>query len=86
MQTNKIFFTLCTIILSLTLSGCDWLHNRATRETVFDRIVNIPKEFVLNIPHLPPLCDVLPGIKRDLPTLRMANFITKKKGMEFHLF
>lgn len=36
----------------------------SVRETIFDRVVNIPKELILNIPKLPPLCDEIPDLKK----------------------
>ncbi|HBS47816.1 TPA: hypothetical protein DEO28_01685 [Candidatus Dependentiae bacterium] len=50
MKNKLILFS--PIILALLMPGC-----HTGRETIFDRVVNIPKELVLDIPKLPPLCD-----------------------------
>lgn len=43
----------CIFVVALALLGCD------TRETVLDRVVDIPDEIVLEIPDVPPLCGQL---------------------------
>ncbi len=40
-----------------------WFGTSTTRETIFDRVVSIPKELVLDIPKLLPLCDEIVGLK-----------------------
>ncbi len=48
----------------------DGQNQKPSRETIFDRIVDIPKDLVLDVPYLPPLCDTLPGLQKgsvDIP-------------------
>ncbi len=80
MRTREIAFMLSVVVVVLTLSGCDWLGKRATQETVFDRIVNIPKEFVLDMPQLPPLCDVLPDIKKGFADILGGKLYYEEEG------
>lgn len=42
------------------------LKKPETRETIFDRIVSIPKDLVFDIPQLPPLCDEIVGLNKGL--------------------
>ncbi|MFC1843072.1 alpha/beta fold hydrolase [Candidatus Dependentiae bacterium] len=64
MNANKIVSLLSIIALVLTISGCRWFFKKIERETIFDRVVSIPKDLVLDIPYLPPLCDKIPGLKK----------------------
>lgn len=36
------------------------------RETIFDRVVSIPKKLVFDVPQLPPLCDEIMGLNKGL--------------------
>jgi hypothetical protein len=36
------------------LSSCEVMRKPAKRESIFDKVVSIPKELVLDIPKLPP--------------------------------
>jgi len=67
-------------VLSLALAGCDLFHKRAKQETVLDRIVNIPKEFVLDIPNLPPLCDEIPGLKKGFADILGGKLYYEEEG------
>lgn len=65
-----VFISAAAVVLVLAFLGYFWLRKSPERESIFDRIVSIPKELVLDIPNLPPLCDELPGLKKgfiDIP-------------------
>jgi len=63
MNTKKCVSLASAIALILTISSCKWLFKKPTRETVLDKVVSIPKDLVLDIPHLPPLCDEIKDLK-----------------------
>lgn len=63
-------FKLTRIIISIVflIPGCTWFKEK--RETLLDRKVSIPKELILDIPEVPPLCDEIPDLKKgfiDIP-------------------
>jgi proline iminopeptidase len=67
MQNQKKFFMVITAaaaVLVLAFLGYFWLRESPERETIFDRVVSIPKELVLNVPFPQPWCDELPGLKK----------------------
>jgi proline iminopeptidase len=55
-----------TLVLSLMFSGCDVGHKYIQRETILDKVISIPEKLVLDIPKIPPLCDSMSGLKKDL--------------------
>ena len=57
------------------LPGC-----REKRETIFDRVVSIPKEFVLDVPYLPPLCDELSGLKKGFVDIPGGKLYYEEEG------
>lgn len=75
-----MFGGLFTLALTLALSGCDWFPKTAARESIFDKVVNIPKELVLDIPNLPPLCDELPGLKRGFADILGGKLYYEEDG------
>ena len=41
-----------------------WFHKAPARETIFDKVVSIPNELILEVPQVPPLCDEIPDLKK----------------------
>ncbi len=80
MNIKNYLFALCAILISLGFSGCNWLHKEITRETIFDKIVTIPKELVLNIPQLPPLCDEIVGLKKGFADIENGKLYYEEEG------
>jgi proline iminopeptidase len=68
------------IAVLLLVTGCTWFHKTAGRETIFDRVVNIPKEFVLDIPYLPPLCDEIVGLKKGFAPINDGKLFYEEEG------
>ena len=65
-----------TILVTLLgLPGC-----REKRETIFDRVVSIPKELVLDVPYLPPLCDELSGLKKGFVDIPGGKLYYEEEG------
>lgn len=79
-QTNKIFFMLGMVALSLALSSCDVARKTSGRETIFDKIVSIPKTLILDIPKLPPLCDEIPGLKKGFVDIENGKLYYEEEG------
>ena len=71
-----IFFSL------LVLPGCKWFGTGAHRETIFDRVVSIPKELVFDIPQLPPLCDEIPDLKKGFISIPNPNVKTISSSLD----
>ena len=66
MKTKRYTFisSFVVVALALILSSCNWLRKGSERETIFDRVVSIPKKLILDVPYLPPLCDEIEGLKK----------------------
>ncbi len=79
MKIKKIFFMLCMVTLSLALSSCE-VAQKPHRETIFDRIVSIPKTLILDIPQLPPLCDEIPGLKKGFVDVENGKLYYEEEG------
>ena len=67
-------------VVTLILSGCTMIHKEPARETIFDKVVNIPKELILDIPYLPPLCDQLPGLKKGFADIEGGKLYYEEEG------
>jgi len=70
----KYFFFL---FLLICLSGC---KKTLERETIFDKVVNIPKELVLDVPNLPPLCDEIPDLKKGFVDVEKGKIYYEEEG------
>ncbi len=79
MNTKNIVLSICIGIL-ICLPGCTWFGTGAHRETIFDRVVSIPKELVLDIPYLPPLCDEIPGLKKGFIDIPAGKLYYEEEG------
>ena len=78
-KKNNLMFV-AAIAISLALTGCDWFRKSSARETILDKIVNIPKELVLDIPQLPALCDELPGLKKGFADILDGKIYYEEEG------
>jgi len=76
---NKILI-FGSIILALTLSACNWFTKAPYRETILDKIVNIPDKLILDIPQLKPLCDELPGLKKGFADIFDGKLYYEEEG------
>lgn len=77
---QNYFFIFSFIILALLFSGCDWKKKSSGRETIFDKVVNIPKELVLDIPKLPPLCDEIKDLKKGYIDIFNGKLYYEEEG------
>ncbi len=57
-----------------------WFYQVSTREALFDRIVTIPKELVLDITYLPPLCDEITGLKKGYVPIKNGKLYYEQEG------
>ena len=80
MQVKKIVSIVSVFVLGLVLSGCKRCFKKPTRETIFDRVVNIPKELVLNIPYLPPFCDKISSLKKGYVDIKDGKLYYEEEG------
>lgn len=73
---------LCSLWVSvgllLFLPGCRLLQTG--RETIFDKIVSIPKDMVLDVPYVPPLCDELVGLKKGFADVKDGRLYYEEEG------
>lgn len=81
-KINKIITARLPVLLCLILgmTGCNTGPQKTSRETIFDRIVTIPKELVLTIPYLPPLCDTIPGLKKGHVAVLEGSLYYEEEG------
>ncbi len=68
------------VIISLALLSCNVAHKASNRETIFDKIVSIPKTLILDIPKLPPLCDEIPGLKKGFVDVKNGQLYYEEEG------
>lgn len=78
MKIKNIVIFLCAIALVLALIFLN--RHKITRETIFDRIVSIPKELVLDIPYLPLLCDEIAGLKKGFVNVDHGRLYYEEEG------
>lgn len=76
MSIYKIFVA----ALIVCFAGCTWFKAKNMRETIFDRIVSIPKAWVLDVPYLPPLCDEIPGLKKRFVEVTNGKLYVEEEG------
>ena len=62
------------------MTGCKFLQRESERETIFDRVVSIPEKMVLDIPHLPPLCDKISGLKKGFVDIKDGKLYYEEEG------
>jgi proline iminopeptidase len=68
---------LSLLCLITTLSGCKWFK---TRETIFDHVVNIPKNLVFYIPYIPPLCNEITDLKKEFVEIENGKLYCEQEG------
>jgi len=74
-------FTHLLLIVSMLLS----VYAKSTfahqaRETIFDKIITIPKELVLDIPYLPLLCDEITDLKQGFIEIKNGKLYYEEEG------
>ncbi len=79
-DNTKILVFVAVIILSLALPACDWFRNTSTRETIFDKVVNIPDKLILDISKLPPLCDEIFDLKKGFIDILDGKLYYEEEG------
>lgn len=79
-DNTKILVFVAVIILSLALPACDWFRNPSTRETIFDKVVNIPDKLILDISKLPPLCDEIFDLKKGFIDILDGKLYYEEEG------
>jgi len=78
MRNIKFFVFVFSAIF--VISGCDWFGKVAKRETIFDRVVSIPKELILDVPYVPPLCDEITGLKKGFVDIPGGKLYYEEEG------
>ena len=81
MRAKNTMLNICIGML-VWLPGCTWFGSNVKRETIFDRVVSIPKELVFNIPYLPPLCDEIPGLTKGFISITNPNVKTRGSSLD----
>ncbi len=66
--------------LTLAFISYKCFYQTPARETIFDRIVTISHELVLDIPYLPPLCDEIIGLKKGYVPIKNGNLYYEQEG------
>lgn len=69
--------TLAILILLLTLGlpGCG-----EKRETIFDRVVSIPQQRILDVPYLTSWCDRIVGLKKGFVDIKNGRLYYEEEG------
>ncbi|MFA6263722.1 MAG: alpha/beta hydrolase [Candidatus Babeliales bacterium] len=80
MRIKTIVSTLGACTLLIALASCDVLHKLQGRETIFDRVVSIPQELVLDIPYVPPLCDEIAGLEKGYVEIENGKLYCEEEG------
>ena len=52
----------------------------STRETIFDKVVSIPKELILDVPLLPPICDEIKDLKKGYAEIENGKLYYEEEG------
>ncbi|MBD3232062.1 alpha/beta fold hydrolase [Candidatus Dependentiae bacterium] len=73
----SFFGIIITILIFVVTQG---YKKTPERETIFDRVVNIPKELVLDIPNLPPLCDEIADLKKGFINIENGKLYYEEEG------
>lgn len=74
-------YKIVAAILLLGLAGCSWFKTKDSRETIFDHVVSIPKELVLDVPYMPPLCDEIPDLKKQFVEVENGTLYVEQEGL-----
>lgn len=80
MRIKNILLTLGIAAALPSLSACACLPKTKQRESIFDKVVNIPKELVLDIPYLQPLCDEIKGLKKGFAEIEQGKLYYEEEG------
>jgi proline iminopeptidase len=78
---KRTLFLLSIVVLALALIvGKYWGYKNSTRETIFDKIVSIPKELILDVPQLPSLCDEIKGLEKGFADVENGKLYYEEEG------
>ncbi len=80
MSIKSVAFTLSLVVIVLVLPSCDWFGKGSKRESIFDKVINIPKQLILDVPKLPPLCDELPDLKKGFAEVEDGKLYYEEEG------
>jgi proline iminopeptidase len=80
MRARTALFVFYAVVMLLLLSSCNIVHKPQVRETIFDKVVSIPKNLVLSIPKLPPLCDEIKDLKKGYANITKGVLYYEEEG------
>jgi len=80
MKTKAFLFITIITFLILAIPGCSWFFKKPKRETIFDKVVTIPKELVLDVPYLPPFCDEIKDLKKGYVDVKDGKLYYEEEG------
>jgi proline iminopeptidase len=80
MNLKNLFLIMLAGVLALTMSGCKWFYKEPARESIFDKVVSIPKKLILDIPHLPPFCDEITDLKKGFIEVENGKLYYEEEG------
>ena len=76
----KNIFCLWIIICFVVITpGCKWFQRKA-RETIFDKVVNVPETLEFNIPYLPPCCNKISGLQTGFIPIKDGTLYYETEG------
>jgi len=79
MEIKKILYAAVFCIIALFVAY-RWFFVKPKRETIFDEVVNVPKELVLNVPYLPPLCEQIPEQNKGFVPIKDGKLYYEEEG------
>lgn len=78
-MNNKRFFKSLSMFF-LLLSMAFFYVTYTDRETVLDQVVSIPRQLVLDIPNLPPLCNEIADLKKGFIAVPDGKIYYEQEG------
>lgn len=76
----KFLIIICLVALTLILPSCNLFYKNSKRETIFDKKINIPDKLILDIPKLPPYCDIIPDLKKGYANILDGKLYYEEEG------
>ena len=80
MRKSILSLLVFSITLILAVVGYKFLQRESKRETIFDRVVSIPKKLIFDIPYLPPLCDEIANLKKGFADINDSRLYYEEEG------
>ena len=82
MRKNLVLAGTAAVIIGavVALTRLNILPKFWGRETIFDRVVSIPKDLILDIPQLPPLCDEINELKKGYVDVTNGRLYYEEEG------